>query len=689
MRPECLANPPGEAAFGDRSAGARPASGRCADPDRVSGLIKGERMMRQRNVKKRLFVASVVTATVAGVGAWVSATPSAYATVTGTIVPLTVAESSSFGGGAGSADPVVDTTEIDQATVGDTDASDSGDFGSGVDQSLPTTVTGHGRSIGANKRAKSNPVLDTHFQGLNFHDQRFANGGNQFSVEPPDQALCAGNGFLLEAVNDILQVYNTSGTPLLNGGTAVDLNTFYGYSPAIVRSGPNAGQRGPTVTDPTCMFDQATNRFFLVVLTLDHVGLTANLNGKNHLDLAVSKSGDPTAGFTVFRLPVQNDGTDGTPNHGCTRVFCLGDYPHIGADANGVYLTTNEFSVFGSGFFGAQVYAVSKAALVAGTATSAVLFNTRGLTTDGAGFTVWPAQSPGTMFDGSNGGTQYFLSSNAVFSDHGTSSNIYQWSLSNTSSLNTATPALGLQFTSIPVLTYAVPPRATQKAGNRPLSDCLADTVIFPTCNTTVAGAASHNNATFGPPNGQLNSNDSRFGQVVYANGKLWGALGTAINMGGAADRAGVAYFVVNPGSHNLVLQGQAGLTSTDLTYPTVGVTDSGRGIISFTLTGDNDFPTAAYAPFDAHVGMGDVAIAQAGAGPWDGFTSYVQFGSGRPRWGDYGATTVMGDSIWAASEYVAQTCTYAQYLVVPRGQCGGTRGPLGNWSTHISQLTP
>jgi hypothetical protein len=86
---------------------------------------------------------------------------------------------------------------------------------------------------------------------------------------------------------------------------------------------------------------------------------------------------------------------------------------------------------------------------------------------------------------------------------------------------------------------------------------------------------------------------------------------------------------------------------------------------------------------------VGDVQVAAAGPGPWDGFTSYVVFGSGRPRWGDYRATAVDGKNIWIASEYVAQTCTYAQYLLSPVGQCGGTRGALGNWSTHISKLTP
>ena len=81
-----------------------------------------------------------------------------------------------------------------------------------MNRSLPGATTGHGKPVNP-KKAKSNPTLGTHFQGLNLHDQRFANGGNQFSVEPPDQALCAGNGFVLEAVNDVMQVYNTGGDP--------------------------------------------------------------------------------------------------------------------------------------------------------------------------------------------------------------------------------------------------------------------------------------------------------------------------------------------------------------------------------------------------------------------------------------------------------------------------------------------
>src|SRR5215467_5208978 len=79
----------------------------------------------------------------------------------------------------------------------------------------------NGASDNGSQKAKSNPELNVSFDGLNHRQQRLARGGNQFSVEPPDQGLCAGNGFVMESLNDVLQVYSTTGTPLLNGGAAV------------------------------------------------------------------------------------------------------------------------------------------------------------------------------------------------------------------------------------------------------------------------------------------------------------------------------------------------------------------------------------------------------------------------------------------------------------------------------------
>ena len=222
-----------------------------------------------------------------------------------------------------------------------------------------------GQYSGESSRDRSNTRQLLSFDGLNHNDQRFANGGNQFSLEPPDQGLCAGNGFVIETVNDVLAVYNTSGNKLVG---PVDLNTFYAYAAAINRT---TGVRGPELTDPSCYFDAATQRWFHVVLTLEVVPSGANggrLTGPNRLDIAVSQTSDPTGTWSLYHLPVQDDGTQGTPNHGCSAGSppatwrtnpnaCIGDYPHIGADANGFYVSTNEYSLFGPEYKAAQVYA--------------------------------------------------------------------------------------------------------------------------------------------------------------------------------------------------------------------------------------------------------------------------------------------------------------------------------------------
>src|SRR5262249_17299152 len=55
-----------------------------------------------------------------------------------------------------------------------------------------------------NAIAGSNPGFSG-FNGVSHRDQRLADGGNQFSLEPPDQGLCVGNGFVLEPINTALR----------------------------------------------------------------------------------------------------------------------------------------------------------------------------------------------------------------------------------------------------------------------------------------------------------------------------------------------------------------------------------------------------------------------------------------------------------------------------------------------------
>lgn len=615
------------------------------------------------------------------------------------------------------ATPVGTPAGVEESEIDSADAGDSSDIGLDSNGAGGTTQTDRtiapGPGLGANtpgkSKAKSNPEVVASFDGLNFFNQRFANGGNQFSVVPPDQGLCAGNGFVLESLNDVINVYGSDGSTLLG---VTDLNTFYGY-PAAINRKAHPLTFGPEVTDPSCHFDPDTQRWYQVALTLDRAVATSQaLAGSNHLDIAVSTTSNPLGSWMVFHLPVQDDGTQGTPDHNCkARVRingqiqlvhgpCLGDYPHLGMDANALYLTTNEFNLFANGFRGSQIYVLSKRELAAGGPVNVEQFDTAalapGLPYGIPGFTVWPAISPGVNnFKLDNGGTEFALSSLAVFSSTGAFNQLVLWNLSNTQSIDTV-PAVQLNAGLVNTQVYAVPPTSTQKVGDFPLGECLGDSSI-----STPFGLGCWNFFVVPPPTGpfpqhetELPSNDSRMQQVSYANGRLWAALDTAVAVNGN-QQAGAAFFVLqpkgssaNPGA-SVINQGIIALANNNITYPAVGVNGSGRGVIAFTVVGPDNYPSAGYSSLDALVGAGDVHILSAGVGPDDGFSAYgilTAPNPRRPRWGDYGAAAVDGNSIWIASEYTAQNCDLNTY-VNTGFTCGHTRGSFGNWATRISHL--
>jgi hypothetical protein len=675
----------------------------------------------------------LVVVAVAALAAWIAS----GATAESRQIPVAGTGAISTGGFTPSGSG--DATDEEFAGEEDAEGDEGPDAYAGniVDRSLSAGGVTTGVPTTTGKKAKSDPKFVSGFEGLNFYQQRYARGGNQFSVEPPDQGMCAGNGYVVEAVNDVINVFDTAGNSVLPDNTstnivsgfprnvnhAVDLNSFYGYPPAINRS---TGVRGQFVTDPSCLYDAATQRFFVVVLTLETTPSGA-FTLVNHLDIAVSQTSNPTGSWNIYRIDVTNDGTN---TGGVNGGPYLGDYPHIGADANGFYITTNAYPWLHNGFSGAQVYAFSKAQLAAG----APVVNMQRIDTSGMvnapsdagstqpGFTVWPAQSPGTQFSTDNAGTEYFLSSNAA--DEAThpvagtggsyvSNQIVLWTLTNTSSLNTV-PAVSLSNKILDVNTYALPPKQKQPGSgtlatiDTPQGYCINDTTTSTIagvgCWRLLFGAQPAHNEVISRPD----SNDTRMQQVMYANGKVWGALDTAINPDGGPQRAGIAWYIVKPVESKIALQGYLGATGHDFTYPAIGVTQSGRGIMAFTDTGDTTNPSAAYASIDAVAGIGawnDVP-GGLGAAQDDGFTSYkAQVGNPpRTRWGDYGAAAVDGSSVWVASEYIAQACQYTDWggpfftggtgdnLL---GTCAGAshgpgkRAALGNWSTRVSKFTP
>lgn len=595
--------------------------------------------------------------------------------------------------------------------------------------------SGGGSSVGSISQPKnvttSSPGLQASFAALNHFDERFgsASGPNQFSLEPPDQGLCVGtdgngNVRVVEALNDVFQVYDTSGNKLFP--RAIALNAFFGDDPSIRRGkGPGGSPLfGPFVTDPSCLYDGATHRWFVDVLTLDTfptVGADGlqHFVGTNHLDLAISQTADPTGAWNFFHINVTDDGSGGTPNDGCSTgpigsppgpgthtTACLGDYPHIGSNADGIYLTTNEYSFFGNEFHGALIYAMSKSQLEAAdpSGTTVTRFNTHGMDTFGFalnGFTLWPSVTPTANGygggDSSAGGTEWFLSSNAAAEAHDTgdgtstfhdSTQLLAWALTNTSSLN-GTPALSLSNTKLDVGQYTFPPQSNQKDGNQPQRDCDNSNP----CSLALNGFKD----PFAEKASPIDSNDTRMQQVTWLNGSLWGALDTGLNVS-SHKQAGVEWFKVSASSAggsasgSLSGNGYIGLGNDNLTYPAVGITTGGNGVIAFTVVGNDFYPSAGYATIDAAGNVGDVHIAAMGLGPDDGFTDYRVNANPpnftpRPRWGDYGAAVPWGGSVWLASEYIGQSCDFSTYKLT-NFRCGNTRTALANWYTRISLVS-
>jgi hypothetical protein len=636
-----------------------------------------------RQGRRLLLTVATVAATTAGV-ALVGTVPAGAAPLDDVGVVRTVTQNANIGFPA--ARPTgtnhnIQSPELPPNEEAETNRSNSLDVG--IESVSPTGVP-----IVAATAVNGSPGLTRSFLGLDGFDQRFANNGNQFSVEPPDQALCANGTYVLEAVNDVLRVYHPNGT---TASAVTDLNTFFNYAPAINRT---TLRFGPFVTDPTCLFDQGSQRWFVTVLTLDTDPATGAFTETNHIDIAVSKTANPLNGFRIYRLRVDSTGGNTGPRHsGCP---CVGDYPHIAADKFGFTVTTNEYPFddspgrFGNNFNGAQIYVFDKQALANGASSvNVVQFQRTELrrgTTVVPGFTLAPAQVPDSAYATANNGTQYLLSSNAgeeaqptTFT--GQSDDIGVYSITNTQSIHTTHPALHLNGKLRPAERYVNPPLATQKIGPTPQAnfcsrvDCYGDGI----------GQFAE---------GPIATNDSRMLQVYFAHGTLYGGLTTGVQVSGQF-LAGIAWFLVNPGTDPdnsaVAHQGYIAVANHHVMFPAVAAASGGNGAMVYTLSGPNRFPTAAYSLVTPNGVTGGVNIGANGVGPQDGFSEYAPEGGPgtppRPRWGDYSAAVPVGSTIWLATEYIAQSCTFPQYQVDQT--CGNTRAPLINWATRIMAVNP
>src|SRR5258708_3783601 len=220
------------------------------------------------------------------------------------------------------------------------------------------------------------PVVDsigaaTGFNGISHLDQRNAGTGIYASTnnnaEPPDQALCAGNGFIVETVNEALAVYDENGNALT---ATTALNQFYNLLPFFNRV---TGFVGDFVSDPKCYYDPVGKRFTQTILEVDSPGNFGQPPvNRTHILIAVSQTGDPTGSWNLFTIDSSDDGLNGTPAH--TACPCEPDQPLLGANEDGVFIDTNELQDNPSNFFnGVQIYALCRTSLASSTSAVGVV----------------------------------------------------------------------------------------------------------------------------------------------------------------------------------------------------------------------------------------------------------------------------------------------------------------------------
>ncbi|MFI5274450.1 MAG: hypothetical protein ACHQ4H_15565, partial [Ktedonobacterales bacterium] len=202
-------------------------------------------------------------------------------------------------------------------------------------------IVSHGAPSAASQKVSHTGSQLQNFDGVQAGQSAAVSG---VDVEPPDEGLGAGNGFVFNLVNLAGIIYHTNGTVAAG---PFSLSAFFAEPPAFTTV---------LISDPRVYFDPSSNRWFATELEFNlQTGL------ESHLDIAVSISGNPTGAYRLYRIDTTDPSGFECP--------CFSDYPILGIDHANLYISGNEFSISGPAFNGAEIFAISKSQLVAGATT--------------------------------------------------------------------------------------------------------------------------------------------------------------------------------------------------------------------------------------------------------------------------------------------------------------------------------
>ena len=346
--------------------------------------------------------------------------------------------------------------------------------------------------------APASPVVRANWTGLGASDNAWLAPADA-AVAPPDVQVAAGPGHVVEMVNLAVSVWTKQGGFVTNES----LMSFFGVSSSEF------------ISDPKVQFDATSGRWFASA-----TDVTAG-----DVILAVSPGPDPTAAWSLYRF-------------GSGECY---DQPILGVGNQTVILSVNVFSSCTSNrysYYGAEYWVLSKADLVAGSASPA--FQTFGPYANTA--SMHPAQGTGPSL------ADYLVSANADLSSV-TSIELIR--------VTGTPPTASVASSNLTVRTIAPPPAAVQPGGVLP-----------------------------------LDTGDFRVQDAVWSAGSLWLSLSDSCTPARDTQaRSCVRLIQVNTTSGSVVQDFDLGSTGMYYLYPALRADSHGNLLAVFGYSSANDYP--------------------------------------------------------------------------------------------------
>jgi hypothetical protein len=406
--------------------------------------------------------------------------------------------------------------------------------------------------------------------GSNFTGSRY---GPDSNASPADGDGAVGTNHFVEFINGRYSVYDKA-----TGNRVQTMTDLQFWAAGGITFASTVG-----ISDPRIMYDTTSQRWFasMIDIPVD----TRGRQRSNHFLLAVSATSDPTGAWGAFTFAADTNNVN------------FADFPTLGLDQNGVYLSGDMFDRLGNPY-GPLLVSIPKSDLLASTPSitrrqyfGPYTYTSRGDVLQPA-VTSGNATSPEICLAVSDLGVD--LTTQSPNGPHST------LVLSQIANAATGAATLNNPSVTITVPAYSVPFDPTQPDGSNNLAD-----------------------------------NDARFAACVRRVGNiLYATHATETN-----NRAAVRWYKINAVNNTVVQSGDITDPNLDLFYPSIAANEAGTVVIGFNGASSSQY-VSSYAAMgqmvNGSLSFGPVTLLKAGTGNYQNPDP-----TGESRWGDYSATTV------------------------------------------------